>query len=110
MASGNTATVIGLGSMGWGAALSLLRAGFHVKGVDIRDEVLKRFTAEGGEAFPRLPMRAKAMSSLSSWSIPIRPGKFFWSERCGADCGARHGVSPVRNDGAECHGRDRRQT
>ncbi|WP_374828566.1 NAD(P)-dependent oxidoreductase, partial [Brucella daejeonensis] len=51
MASGNTATVIGLGSMGWGAALSLLRAGFHVKGVDIRDEVLKRFTAEGGEAF-----------------------------------------------------------
>ena len=51
MASGNTATVIGLGSMGWGAALSLLRAGFHVKGVDIRDEVLKRFRAEGGEAF-----------------------------------------------------------
>lgn len=51
MAPGNTATVIGLGSMGWGAALSLLRAGFHVKGVDIRDEVLKRFTVEGGEAF-----------------------------------------------------------
>ncbi|MBJ6133035.1 NAD-binding protein [Ochrobactrum sp. Q0168] len=51
MAPGNTATVIGLGSMGWGAALSLLRAGFHVKGVDIRDDVLKRFAAEGGEAF-----------------------------------------------------------
>lgn len=51
MTPGNTATVIGLGSMGWGAALSLLRAGFHVKGVDIRDAVLKRFTTEGGEAF-----------------------------------------------------------
>ena len=41
MAPGNTATVIGLGSMGWGAALSLLRAGFHVKGVDIREGVLE---------------------------------------------------------------------
>lgn len=47
-----TATVIGLGSMGWGAALSLLRAGFVVKGVDIRDEVLARFKAEGGDPFP----------------------------------------------------------
>lgn len=48
----DTATVIGLGSMGWGAALSLLRAGFAVKGVDIRDEVLTRFASEGGEPFP----------------------------------------------------------
>ena len=47
-----TATVIGLGSMGWGAALSLLRAGFEVKGVDIRSEVLASFQKEGGKAYP----------------------------------------------------------
>lgn len=47
-----TATVIGLGSMGWGAALSLLRAGFDVKGVDIRVEVLASFEKEGGKAYP----------------------------------------------------------
>lgn len=46
-----SATVIGLGSMGWGAAVSLLRAGFSVKGVDIRADVLDRFAGEGGEAF-----------------------------------------------------------
>jgi 3-hydroxyisobutyrate dehydrogenase len=51
VANKKTATVIGLGSMGWGAALSLLRAGFAVKGIDIRGEVLDAFRAEGGEAF-----------------------------------------------------------
>jgi len=45
-----TVAVIGLGSMGWGAAVSLLKAGFEVRGVDIRDEVLKRFEIEGGIA------------------------------------------------------------
>jgi 3-hydroxyisobutyrate dehydrogenase len=42
--------VIGLGSMGWGAALSLMRSGFAVRGLDIRDDVLARFAAEGGIA------------------------------------------------------------
>lgn len=51
MVSSRTASVIGMGSMGWGAAVSLLRAGFRVKGVDIRADVLDRFRAEGGEAF-----------------------------------------------------------
>lgn len=51
MSEKRTAMVIGLGSMGWGAALSLLRAGFRVKGVDVRPEVLDRFRQEGGEAF-----------------------------------------------------------
>lgn len=45
----NTA-VIGLGSMGWGAAVSLLRANIQTTGVDIRDDVLAKFRAEGGEA------------------------------------------------------------
>lgn len=47
------ATVIGLGSMGWGAALSLLKAGFAVNGVDIRQEVLDRFATHGGHAFSK---------------------------------------------------------
>lgn len=42
------AAVIGLGSMGWGAALSLLRAGFAVRGCDVRSEVLTRFAENGG--------------------------------------------------------------
>lgn len=45
-----TACVIGLGSMGYGAAASLLRAGIAVRGVDTRREVLDRLVAEGGTA------------------------------------------------------------
>jgi 3-hydroxyisobutyrate dehydrogenase len=56
-ASSSPVVVIGLGSMGYGAAASLLRAGFVVHGVDINDEVLQRFTAEGGKAF-RSPAEA----------------------------------------------------
>ena len=44
-------TVIGLGSMGYGAALSLLKAGIVTNGVDINQEVLQRFTQEGGNSF-----------------------------------------------------------
>ena len=40
--------VIGLGSMGWGAALSLLKAGFVVRGCDVRSEVLTRLAESGG--------------------------------------------------------------
>lgn len=42
------AAVIGLGSMGWGAAVSLLRAGLPTVGVDLRSEVLTRFEDAGG--------------------------------------------------------------
>ena len=43
-----TATVIGLGSMGYGAGCSLVRAGFPTYGVDIRDDALDNFKAENG--------------------------------------------------------------
>jgi len=42
--------VIGLGSMGWGAAASLVRAGYETRGVDIREEILQKFSAAGGIA------------------------------------------------------------
>jgi putative dehydrogenase len=44
----HTACVIGLGSMGYGAAVSLLRAGIGVRGVDRSPEALQRFRAAGG--------------------------------------------------------------
>jgi len=42
--------VIGLGTMGMGAAQSLLRAGFAVHGCDVRPEIIARLVAEGGLA------------------------------------------------------------
>ncbi|HEY0235270.1 MAG TPA: L-threonate dehydrogenase [Afipia sp.] len=40
--------VIGLGSMGYGMAQSLKRAGFDVAGCDVAEAVVARFAAEGG--------------------------------------------------------------
>ena len=40
--------VVGLGSMGYGIAASLLRAGHQVHGTDVNPEAVKRFQAEGG--------------------------------------------------------------
>ena len=42
------AAVIGLGSMGFGMAQSLLRAGFEVAGCDVSAEAVARFVAVGG--------------------------------------------------------------
>ncbi|MEL6126080.1 MAG: L-threonate dehydrogenase [Pseudomonadota bacterium] len=42
--------VIGLGSMGYGMAQSLLRAGHQTHGFDIDSETVSRFRAEGGAA------------------------------------------------------------
>ena len=44
------ACVIGLGSMGYGAARSLVRAGFEVRGVDVVEVNLQRFASDGGIA------------------------------------------------------------
>ena len=40
--------VYGLGSMGYGAAQSCLRAGHEVWGIDIRPDAMERFRSEGG--------------------------------------------------------------
>ena len=42
------AAVIGLGSMGFGVAQSLKRAGFEVTGCDVSEAAVERFVAEGG--------------------------------------------------------------
>src|SRR5205807_7551426 len=41
--------VIGLGSMGFGMATSLKRAGFEVTGCDVSADMVARFVAEGGK-------------------------------------------------------------
>lgn len=46
--SGSKAAVIGLGSMGFGMALSLLRAGFDVTGCDVSADAVARFAGQGG--------------------------------------------------------------
>lgn len=48
----NTAGVIGLGSMGMGAAVSLLRAGIPTQGLDLREEARAAFADAGGTLAP----------------------------------------------------------
>jgi 3-hydroxyisobutyrate dehydrogenase len=45
---GKPVAVMGLGSMGYGMASSLLRSGFDVVGYDIASATLERFAADGG--------------------------------------------------------------
>jgi 3-hydroxyisobutyrate dehydrogenase/2-hydroxy-3-oxopropionate reductase len=47
-----TVTVVGLGSMGYGMAQSLLRAGHDVVGVDVNPTPVARLAAEGGRTAP----------------------------------------------------------
>ena len=46
--STQTLGVVGLGSMGWGAAVSALRRGITTWGSDTRSDVLERFASAGG--------------------------------------------------------------
>ena len=46
------AAVIGLGSMGYGMAISLRRAGLVVTGCDVNAANVERFVAEGGQGAP----------------------------------------------------------
>jgi len=46
--------IIGLGSMGYGAALSLLKQGFQTTGYDLNAETLNKFEADGGHSITRL--------------------------------------------------------
>jgi putative dehydrogenase len=48
VAARGAVAVIGLGSMGFGMASSLRRAGFAVTGCDVSDAAVERFIAEGG--------------------------------------------------------------
>ena len=62
-ASRGKAGIIGLGSMGFGMALSLRRAGFDVAACDISADAVERFVADGGRA-AQTPAAAAAGASV----------------------------------------------
>ena len=51
--------VIGLGSMGFGMATSLRRAGFDVTGCDVSADAVARFVGDGGTGAPTPAEAAK---------------------------------------------------
>ena len=55
--------VIGLGSMGYGMATSLRRAGFEVTGCDVSAEAVARFVADGGSG-ARTPAEAARTADI----------------------------------------------
>jgi 3-hydroxyisobutyrate dehydrogenase len=55
--------VIGLGSMGFGMATSLKRAGFDVTGCDVSTEAVARFVADGGKG-ARTPAEAAKQADI----------------------------------------------
>ena len=55
--------VIGLGSMGFGMAISLKRAGFFVTGCDVSGEAVARFVADGG-AGAKTPAEAATAADI----------------------------------------------
>ena len=58
--------VIGLGSMGFGMATSLRRAGFEVTGCDVSADAVKRFVGEGGKGAETPAQAAKAADVVVS--------------------------------------------
>jgi len=61
-----TVAVIGLGSMGYGMAQSLKRAGFVVTGCDVSEAAVARFVAEGGKGAPTPAEAAKGADVVVS--------------------------------------------
>ncbi|RWC23303.1 MAG: NAD(P)-dependent oxidoreductase [Mesorhizobium sp.] len=60
------AAVIGLGSMGFGMATSLRRAGFEVTGFDVNEQVVARFVATGGRGAQTPAQAAQAADAVVS--------------------------------------------
>ncbi|TIX05288.1 MAG: NAD(P)-dependent oxidoreductase [Mesorhizobium sp.] len=60
------AAVIGLGSMGFGMATSLRRAGFEVTGFDVNEQVVARFLATGGRGAQTPAQAAQAADVVVS--------------------------------------------
>ena len=67
--------VIGLGSMGFGMATSLRRAGLEVTGCDVSADSVARFVADGGKGAEHAGgSRQRRPTSSSAWSsMPRRP-------------------------------------
>lgn len=94
--------VVGLGSMGFGAALSAHRRGFVTWGVDPRAEARERFAAEGGKATASLPELAAAcdvvvvlvVNAAQTEEVLFGPGGLATSMRRGSVVVASATVDP----------------
>ncbi|TIW43369.1 MAG: hypothetical protein E5V72_17735, partial [Mesorhizobium sp.] len=58
--------VIGLGSMGFGMAASLRRAGFEVTGFDVNEQMVARLVANGGRGAQTPAQAAQAADIVVS--------------------------------------------
>ena len=68
--------VIGLGSMGYGIAQSILAAGHQTFGFDVVAAQMHRFRAEGGEKAPEKILQQRSMPLPSWFSTRHRPKTF----------------------------------
>src|ERR1700749_1375844 len=62
----SSVAVIGLGSIGYGMATSLRRAGFEVTGCDVSGDAIKKFVADGGKGANTPADAAKAADIVVS--------------------------------------------
>lgn len=90
MAQSGTVAVVGLGSMGFGIAQSLMRAGQTTYGFDLSEEAVSRFVAEGGKSAAReavagdvdtlvvVVLNARQAEAVlfgaEGWVVGMRPG------------------------------------
>lgn len=88
MAAHTNVCVIGLGSMGMGAARACLQAGLNTWGVDINPDNCRALLAAGakGAGPSAVPFAAELMQLCCWWSMP---------PRCGGSCSARAASPPI---------------
>jgi putative dehydrogenase len=90
--AGQRVAVIGLGSMGYGMASSLRRAGFAVTGSDVVAEPVKRFVEEGGQG--------AATPSAAAEGVAIVVGVVVNAQQTEAILFGDHGCAEAMPEGA----------
>ena len=92
MSKGLTAGVIGLGSMGMGAAVSLVRAGITTLGLDLRDEARAAFAAHGGMPAPDATTLARVSDVVLVYVVNAAQAREALFSEGGAVPAARRGT------------------
>lgn len=81
MTDGRDVALIGLGSMGYGMATALLRAGHRVLGVDVAEDRMARFRAEGGAAAMARPDTLVIVVLNAAQTEAVLWGPEGWADR-----------------------------
>jgi putative dehydrogenase len=92
MSDALTAGVIGLGSMGMGAAVSLVRAGVTTLGLDLRDEARAAFAAHGGMPAPDATTLARVSDVVLVYVVNAAQAREALFSEGGAVPAARRGT------------------